>query len=291
MRGEWLVRRTDTTVTELRTAFPPVRVGHCGTQYNGVEKKATMPEPEKTPWSGYHPCKDRLRSAVWTRLKTQGAAIGEPLGHIPRFVGSDLAAMRLGTLPAWRQATVIKCNPDAAQTPVRRKALEDGKVLYMAVPRLTQERCFVQVTAAEMSRQGIALDVAATNRGAMQHGRLVAWEEMRPVDLVVVGCVAVSRDGGRTGKGAGFADLELGMLRQQGLVQAETPVVTTVHPLQIVDSGALPMLAHDWSLTWIITPDEAIATQSRRPQPAGLLWESIRPEQCETIPALRALRQ
>jgi 5-formyltetrahydrofolate cyclo-ligase len=112
---------------------------------------------------------------------------------------------------------------------------------------------------------------------------------MRRIDLVVVGCVAVSRDGGRTGKGAGFADLELGMLRQQGLVRAETPIVTTVHPLQIVDSGQLPMLAHDWSLTWIVTPDEAIATQLQRPQPAGLLWEHIRPEQFTTIPVLRTM--
>ena len=36
---------------------------------------------------------------------------------------------------------------------------------------------------------------------------------------------------------AGFADLELGLLRQMGLVQADTPIVTTVHPLQIVDNG------------------------------------------------------
>ena len=87
----------------------------------------------------------------------------------------------------------------------------------------------------------------------------------------------------------GFADLELGMLRQHGLVQAETPIVTTVHPLQMVESGQLPMLAHDWSLTWIVTPDEAIATQSQRPQPTGLLWEQLRPEQLETIPVLRTL--
>ena len=80
----------------------------------------------------------------------------------------------------------------------------------------------------------------------MQHGRLVAVDEMSPIDLVVVGCVAVSRDGGRTGKGAGFADLELGLLRQQGLIQAHTPIVTTVHALQIVPSAELPMLPHDW---------------------------------------------
>ena len=248
-----------------------------------------MTEGGETPWSGHHAAKDRLRTTVWARLKAQAAAVGDPVGHIPRFVGSAQAAVRLATLPMWQQATVIKCNPDAAQAPVRHRALQDGKVVYMAVPRLTQAHCFVQVTAAELCQRGIALDVAATHRGAMRHGRLVAWGDMRPIDLVVVGCVAVSRDGGRTGKGAGFADLELGMLRQHGLVQAETPIVTTVHPLQIVENGQLPMLAHDWSLAWIVTPDEAIATQSQRPQPTGLLWEQLRPEQLETIPVLRTL--
>jgi 5-formyltetrahydrofolate cyclo-ligase len=249
-----------------------------------------MPQAGKTPWSGHHPAKDRLRTLVWARLQTEGAAVGEPVGHIPRFVGSEQAAARLAAHPAWQQATVIKCNPDAAQAPVRRRALQEGKVLYMAVPRLTQEHCFVLLTAAALRQRGIPLHVAATHRGAMQHGRLVAWGEMRRIDLVVVGCVAVSRDGGRTGKGAGFADLELGMLRQCGLIQADTPIVTTVHPVQIVESGQLPMLPHDWSLTWIVTPDEAIATRSQRPQPTGLLWEQLRPEQLGTIPILRAMQ-
>ena len=190
----------------------------------------------------------------------------------------------------WQQARVIKSNPDTAQEPVRLRALQDGKVVYMAVPRLTHERCFVALTAADLRQRGIPCNVAATHRGAMRHGRLVALAEMMPIDLVIVGCVAVARDGGRTGKGAGFADLELGILRQLGLVQADTPIVTTVHPLQIVASAQLPMLTHDWSLTWIVTPDEAIATSTQRAQPRGLQWEHLRPEQLETIPILRTLR-
>src|SRR5919108_4766322 len=247
-------------------------------------------EERMTPWSGHDLVKDRLRASVWTRLKVQGAAVGEPVGHIPRFVGNDRAAAQLALLPAWQQARVIKCNPDQAQAPVRLRALQEDKMLYMAVPRLTEERCFVELTAAELRHRGIALEVAATSRGAMQHGRLVALDEMSPIDLVVVGCVEVSRDGGRTGKGAGFADLELGILRQLGLVQAETPIVTTVHALQIVPSAELPMRVHDWSLTWIVTPDEAIATAARRAPPPGLLWENLRPEQLATIPVLRTLR-
>lgn len=249
-----------------------------------------MAQQRMTAWSGHDTAKDRLRSMVWARLQAQGAAVGDPVGHIPRFRGADQAGARLATLPVWQQAAVIKCNPDAAQAPVRLRALQDGKVLYMAVPRLTHRRCFVRLTAAALQQQGIALEVAALHRGAMQHGQLVDFDEMVPIALVVVGCVAVAPDGGRTGKGAGFADLELGMLRQLGLVQATTTIVTTVHPLQIVEAGQLPMRPHDWSLTWIVTPAEAIATQSLHPQPPGLLWEQIRPEQYDTIPVLRTLR-
>jgi 5-formyltetrahydrofolate cyclo-ligase len=185
---------------------------------------------------------------------------------------------------------VIKCNPDQAQAPVRQRALQEGKVLYMAVPRLTEERCFVALATADLQRRGVPLEVAATSRGAMQHGRLVALEEMQPIALVVVGCVAVTQDGGRTGKGAGFADLELGLLRQHGLIQADTPIVTTVHALQIVPSAELPMRPHDWWLTWIVTPDAAVAAAARHTQPPGLLWEQLRPEQLEAIPVLRRAR-
>jgi 5-formyltetrahydrofolate cyclo-ligase len=255
-----------------------------------IPEVSDMSNAMQTEWSGHHEAKDRLRSQVWTALTAQGAAVGEPVGHIPRFVGAEQAAERLAALPCWRQAKVIKCNPDRAQEPVRLRALQDDKQLYMAVPRLTKPRCFVALEAHALAQQGVGPTVAATNRGAMRYGRLVAFEEMRPIDLVVVGCVAVSRDGGRTGKGAGFADLELGLLRQFGLVQADTPVVTTVHAVQIVAEQQLPMLTHDWSLTWIVTPDETVATQPTRTQPTGIAWDQIRPEQWRTIPALRVLR-
>ena len=219
-----------------------------------------------------------------------GVAVGDPVGHIPRFVGAEQAAAHLATLPMWQQAAVIKCNPDGAQAPVRLRALQDGKTLYMAVPRLTQERCFVELTASALQHHGVSLETAAWHQGAMRHGRLLSFAEMQPIDLVVVGCVAVSQDGGRTGKGAGFADLELGLLRQLGLVQAHTPVVTTVHAVQIVENALLPMLAHDWSLTSIITPEEVIGTHVTRPQPTGLAWQHIRPEQWARIPVLRTLR-
>lgn len=249
-----------------------------------------MNTPIQTEWSGRHAGKDQLRSEVWSRLVEQEVAIGQPFGHIPNFKGADQAAERLAGFSVWQQARVIKSNPDSPQQPVRWRALQDGKKLYMAVPRLAQERCFVELARTALEQQAVSLKTAATIKGAMRYGRLVSLAEMEPIDLVVTGCVAVSQDGGRTGKGAGFADLELGILRQFGLIKGDTPIVTTVHVLQLVENEKLPMQTHDWSLSWIVTPDEVFETRSTRPQPEGLDWAKVRPEQVQTIPVLRKLK-
>ena len=249
-----------------------------------------MPNNIKTTWSGYHADKDNLRADIWSLLKQQGVAIGDPQGHIPNFVGSQKAAEQLADLPIWQQSKAIKCNPDSPQIPVRSRALKDGKRLYMAVPRLTNTRCFVELTAEDLQQRNIPLEEAAIARKALTYGRLVTFEEMQTIDLVMVGCVAVTRNGGRAGKGAGFADLELAMLKEFGLVQSDTPIVTTVHTLQIVEEG-LPMQPHDWRLDWIVTANEAIATNTTYPRPAGLDWDTIRPDQYKEIPILRKLRE
>ena len=40
------------------------------------------------------------------------------------------------------QGTTAKANPDSAQLPVRQRALEDGKTVYMAIPRLAERAPF-----------------------------------------------------------------------------------------------------------------------------------------------------
>lgn len=238
-------------------------------------------------WSGRHSGKNALRQRIWSILKTQNVTRRDPVGHIPNFLGAEVAADRLAATDMWQRAQVVKCNPDSPQMAVRLRALAEGKTLYMAVPRLARTKCFVELTAAALKAKDVALDDAASMQGAMAHGRLVAFEEMRPIDLVVVGCVAVSDTGGRTGKGAGFADLELAMLRACKLIAANTPIVTTVHDLQVVDAAALPMQNHDWGLDLVATPTQSWATEHSHPQPAGLDWDTIQPDQIANIPILQ----
>jgi 5-formyltetrahydrofolate cyclo-ligase len=68
----------------------------------------------------------------------KGAATppGRVVDKIPNFLGAEAAADQLAALPAWEAARVVKASPDKAQRPVRARALAEGKVLCMAVPRL-----------------------------------------------------------------------------------------------------------------------------------------------------------
>ena len=101
---------------------------------------------------------------------------------------------------------------------------------------------------------------------------------------------SVTRSGGRTGKGAGFADLEQGVFRELGLVGASTPIATTVHSSQVVADSEVVMESHDSALHFIATELELIATRTEHPQPSGVDWDKVRPDQFVDIPFLSALR-
>jgi 5-formyltetrahydrofolate cyclo-ligase len=196
--------------------------------------------------------KARLRRLVWQRLEAAGAArFPHGSGRIPNFEGATPAAQRLATLPEWQNARVLKCNPDYAQAPLRKLALRQGKLVYMAVPRLHGDKPFIVLDPAILGRNPAR---AATIAGAEKLGRPVAPEDMQPIDAVICGAVAVRPDGARLGKGGGFSDLELAVVRSLGLVTETTPVMTTVHSIQVLDEP-IPMLPHDIALTHFATPD------------------------------------
>src|SRR5919202_7153720 len=97
-------------------------------------------------------------------------------GRIPNFAGAKAAAERLGAHRLWKRAQVIKANPDSPQTHARRLALEDGKRVVMAVPRLRDKHPFRLLDPKRLSAKQIR--EAATIKGALKHGRVVALEEI-----------------------------------------------------------------------------------------------------------------
>src|SRR2546421_10545973 len=83
--------------------------------------------------------KAALREQLWADLDRPGIArFPKPANRIPNFVGAEAAARHLAQTQEWAAASTLKSNPDSPQWPVRRLALLDGKVVYMAVPRLAE---------------------------------------------------------------------------------------------------------------------------------------------------------
>jgi 5-formyltetrahydrofolate cyclo-ligase len=227
--------------------------------------------------------KQTVRERMWAELDAAGAAAPGVHGTIPAFAGAEAAAARLASLPIWREARVIKAVPDRAQLPVRVRALDAGKTVYMAIPRMADLRPFYLLDPSRLSRP---FERSATGRGAADVAPRVGPEEIPPIDLVVCGSVAVDRRGVRVGKGAGYSDLEVALLQEAGVLTAETTIVTTVHSLQVVD-GDLPEADHDVRVDLIVTPDDVIPCGPRR-RPAGIIWAHLDEDKIASIPALAA---
>jgi 5-formyltetrahydrofolate cyclo-ligase len=233
--------------------------------------------------------KSALRDEAWASIRAAGATrFPGPENRIPNFVGAEAAAERLRGTPEWARAATVKANPDSPQLPVRQRALEDGKVLFMAVPRLADELPFFLLDPGELT---VRPRQAASIKGAGAHGRPVDVDDLDPVDLVVTGCVAVDEDGARLGKGGGFSDLELAIATEAGLVGPHTVVVTTVHEAQVVRAGRIPTTSHDFGLDVIVTPERVIrcarGPRARRP---AIEWDQLSAEKVAAIPLLQRLR-
>ncbi|WP_329220021.1 5-formyltetrahydrofolate cyclo-ligase [Streptomyces microflavus] len=238
------------------------------------------------PANSLDEAKQAVRTRIWSTLTTADAVHDASVhGRIPNFKGSGEAAARLARLPAWQGASVVKAVPDMAQLPVRVRALEEGKTVYMAVPKLATLKPFYLLDPTTLTVPPIE---AAQSRVAAAIAPTVEVDALRPLDLIILGSVAVNRDGARIGKGAGYSDIEFALLAEAGLVTAETVVVTTVHALQVTEIP-IPTTEHDVSVDLIVTPDETIACASRH-RPTGIDWASLTAEKIGAIPAL-ATRQ
>lgn len=233
--------------------------------------------------------KAELRNRIWDLLQEKNVARSPlpPHGRIPNFEGSQVAARRLSEIEVWKNAKVIKINPDSPQQPVRQTALEQDKVLYMAVPRLREEKCFIELNPKRLKT---GLREATTIRGANKRGRPVTPDQMKPVDLVVAGSVTVNRWGGRIGKGGGYSELEYALGMEVGILDERTPVVTTVHSLQIVNEQ-FTLQKHDLSLDHIATPERCSPTEGPRKRPPGIIWDLLSQEQINAMPILRILKK
>jgi 5-formyltetrahydrofolate cyclo-ligase len=230
--------------------------------------------------------KQAIRERVWDRLEAEGYARFPfpPHGRITNFEGAKEAAERALDLPELADADAVKANPDAPQLPLRRGLLKQGTTVYMAVPRLSEADCFVELDPAKLDD----LDAAPTVSHMAEHGRQVGPEEVPELDAIVLGSVAVTEAGARIGKGEGYSDLEYAVLRELGLVDDDTPTITTVHDTQVVDED-VAVGDHDVPLDVVCTPTRTIRTDAGE-KPEGLFWGDLSEERIAEIPVLDELR-
>lgn len=95
---------------------------------------------------------------------------------------------------------------------------------------------------------------ASTIKGAFKYGRTV--EKFPIVDMVVEGSVAVDKYGGRLGKGGGYGDMEISCFEYQKVIGLKTPIVSTVHEIQILER--VPLESHDKNINMIVTPERIL---------------------------------
>jgi 5-formyltetrahydrofolate cyclo-ligase len=232
-----------------------------------------------------------LREQVWSAMAAAKVArFPGADGRIPNFTGAEAAAELLRSTPEWRRARTVKANPDSAQWPVRQRALEDGKRVLMAVPRLAEPEPFYLLDPDDLADPPRK---ASSIKGAARSAKQVGVGALGAVDLVVSGCVAVAADGSRLGKGGGFADLEFALACEAGLIGPQTAVVSTVHELQVRAAGEIPTAEHDVLLDLIVTPGRIIDCRPGRPPrpPAAIRWADLTAEKIAAIPLLASLRR
>jgi 5-formyltetrahydrofolate cyclo-ligase len=228
--------------------------------------------------------KPDARTTVWDTLETEGVARFPfpPHGRIPNFENAKTAAKRLFQSPLFAEADCIKVNPDAPQRYVRIEALRRGCVVYVPTPRLRGG--FRRLDPSAIPPDDLSSAASLSNMDPWAAS--VSLDDLPPLDAIVTGSVAVTRDGRRCGKGEGYSDLEYALLRELG--HDPVPVATTVHPLQIVD--AFPTDRHDLPLSLIVTPDETITVDEPSAPPDGIDWAALSDDDLDEMPVLRTLR-
>ena len=230
--------------------------------------------------------KSSIREMVWRMLEERGVArFPRPVyGRIPNFVGAERSAEKILMLNEYREARVIKVNPDSPQRLIRQRCLEDGKLLVMPTPRIRQG--FLLLNPSKIPRS--LIHHASTIKGAFKLGEPIHPSRLPKIDMIVVGSVAASRNGVRIGKGEGYAEIEYAILRELGKVDEDVFIATNIHDLQLIDN--LPREPYDLTLDYIATPTKQIKIQDRPPRPPGILWDKLDQKKLEEIPLLKELK-
>ncbi len=229
--------------------------------------------------------KRELRDEIWRRMEELHIArFPGAFGRIPNFIDAEKAASLLTQLDEWKRAMVVKVNPDSPQTHVRKLALVNGIILIMPTPRLRNG--FLLLNPRKLDKKDYGF--ASTIKGAFIYGVKTNPMDLPKIDLVVVGSVAVNEQGERIGKGGGYSEVEWAVAREYGKVDENTPIVTTIHDIQLVKEE-FEVAPYDLPLDYVATPSKIIRIHRSRKKPEGIYWNLISPERIMEIAVLQEM--
>jgi 5-formyltetrahydrofolate cyclo-ligase len=236
--------------------------------------------------------KAQIRSRIWDQMTRLGIVLFPgAYGRTPNFSGAADAVARLRGLEAWGPARRVLVLGEPVLQGVREAAIAEGKTVVVPDLSLCGGGWILEIDPGAMGPEPASQAVRAcgcTGTQPFAGVRALHGRETSPVDLMVIGAVAVNRRGARVGRGAGGADLTYALARDRGIVRADTPVAVLVHSLQLFDEP-LEREPTDVPIDWIVTPDDVIAVETVVMRPMGLHPSMITPQRLEAYPRLREI--
>ncbi|XP_026470436.1 methenyltetrahydrofolate synthase domain-containing protein-like [Ctenocephalides felis] len=253
--------------------------------------KARMDFTEETKEAEAGVTKQVIRRGVWKYLDENRLSLfPRPVfNRIPNFKGAFDAAQRLSELDVFKQAKTVLVNPDKPLECVRILALEEGKQLVVPVPRLQSGLLTKIVMPENNSKYHVR---RAITRKGLNEAPTVDLNSDINIDLLIIGSVAVSRNGLRIGKGRGYTDLEFAIMQHAKALNQDSLIITLVHDCQVKDDMPSALFgAHDVPVDIIITPTETIMVSGRPPRPTHIMWNLISERRLNTVNALKKIKE
>ena len=247
--------------------------------------------------------KQYYREKVWNYMEENNIALfPRPVYHrIPNFKMADKTAINLLKLSCFVNAKIVKVNPDKPQQSVRCLCLKMGKKLLVPTPQLKSNGLLNEIIIPSHLKQDIkTLQMAATRKGLQQFGHLLSihdlskWNNTK-IDICIIGSVAVDKTNGyRIGKGEGYADIEIAIMNELGLIDKNTKFIATVHDCQVFESLNKQLFdITDVRLDYIVTPTQVIQIKKETQSdtlPYKIDWNRLDQERLNKMPVLKILK-
>lgn len=182
--------------------------------------------------------KEEVRRYVWNVLIKNNVCKFPCFKHIPNFVGVEKTIENILNLKEFINSKNIFISPDTPQRIIIKYIL-GKKEIYMATPRLKKGFC-------KINKYGNIREILNTCEYI---------NNLPKIDFALIGSVAVDLKGNRIGKGGGFGDREIKILRE---INDKVIIATNIHDLQIIEDLSYLMEEHDEKIDLIITPNKII---------------------------------